>query len=278
MEGFGLVFYNFPDYTLEQFAQYAGAAGFSYAEIMIQHLWNERDSADYAEARASEVGALLRRHGLQPSAVAAGNDFLALGDGSEALTRQVERLKRVCRLARLAGTDLIRIDGGWQKDGVPDDRDYWFAQIVAGLRGIQPFIEREAYTLALDNHGLVTNDADFQVRIFEAVGSPRIGANVDTMNYRWAGHDLATVGRYYHTIAPYARHVHVKDGTGSRGTYRGTALGDGEIDLELAVRELRGAGYAGPWCVEFEGDRAQAEEGYRRGLSWLRTHVGASGA
>jgi sugar phosphate isomerase/epimerase len=271
VEGFGLVFYNFPGHTLEQFAAYAAATGFAYCEIMVGHLWKEADPGDYAEARATEVGALLRRHGLRPSAVAAGNDFLK-GDAAE-LDRQVERLKRVCRLARLAGTDLVRIDGGWVREGDPSDREVWFQRIVEGLRGVQPFIEAEGYTLALDNHGIVTNDADFQARIFEAVASPRIGANLDTMNYRWAGHDLATVARYYHVIAPYTRHVHVKDGRGSREQYRGTVLGEGEIDLERAIAELRGAGYTGPWCVEYEGPREQAEEGYRRGLAWLAAHL-----
>jgi sugar phosphate isomerase/epimerase len=268
---YGLVFWNFRGYSLEQFAQYAGRTGFAYAEIPVACIWNEKDPGDYPEARAGEVGLLLRRHGLRPSAVSAGNDFLQPDDAG--MERQVERLKRVCRLARLAGTDLLRIDGGWPKPGVPESR--WFDLIVAGLRAVKPFLEAEGYVLALDNHGVVTNDADLQVRIFEAVGCARLGANVDTMNYRWAGHDLETVARFYHVIAPYARHVHVKDGRGSRESYRGAALGEGEIDLRRAVSELLDAGYGGPWCVEYEGDPATAEEGYRRGLEWLRAHLGA---
>jgi sugar phosphate isomerase/epimerase len=272
VEGYGLVFYNFPGYSLEQFVLFAARTGFRYAEIPIQYLWNEKDPSDYAEARASEVGSLLRRHGLVPSAVSAGNDFLQPDD--RALEAQIERLRRVLRLARLAGTDLVRVDGGWPKPSVPAERERYFSLIVEGLRGVMPFAEAEGYTLALDNHGVVTNDADFQVRIFEAVASPRLGANLDTMNYRWAGHDLATVARFYHVIAPWVRHVHLKDGRGSQREYRGTALGEGEIDLLAAVRELQAVGYRGPWCVEFEGDRSQAEEGYRKGLEWLRAHLG----
>ena len=211
------------------------------------------------------------RHSFGVSAVSAGNDFLQVDDAG--LARQVERLQRVCRLARLAGAGVVRIDGGWEKPEVPRER--WFERIVAGLSAIRPYLESEGFVLALDNHGTVTNDADFCVRIFEAVGSGQIGANMDTMNYRWAGHDLAAVGRFYHVIAPFVRHVHLKDGRGSRGQYRGTALGEGEIDLELAVRELSAAGYAGPWVVEYEGPRDEAEAGYRRGLQWLRAHVPA---
>ncbi len=266
---FGLIYYNFPGHDLEAFAAYAGGAGFGYAEIPVGEIWREKEPADVPEARAPQVAALLARHGLRLSALSAGNDFLQPDD--EGIERQVARMRRVCALARLAGTDTLRIDGGWEKASVPAER--WFERIVAALRALRPFVDAEGYTLALDNHGTVTNDADFCARVFQAVGSPRIGANVDTMNYRWAGHDLETVGRFYHVIAPYARHVHFKDGRGSRQEYRGTVLGGGEIDLERAVRELRSAGYDGVWTVEYEGPRADAEAGYRAGLEWLRAHV-----
>jgi len=267
---YGLIYYNFPGHSLEQFGAFAGAAGFQRAEVPIGGVWHEKEAGDDPEARAPEVRAMFARHGVRLSALAAGNDFLQPDDAGMAL--QVERLQRVCRLAELAGTKLVRIDGGWAKESVQKER--WFDLMVAGLRAVRPFIERGGYTLALDNHGLVTNDADLQVRVFEAVGSNNVGANVDTMNYRWAGHDLETVGRYYQVIAPYARHVHFKDGRGSREQYRGTVLGAGEIDLERAVRELRAAGYAGVWTVEYEGPRADAEVGYRAGLEWLQAHIG----
>lgn len=269
MAGFGLIYYNFPYNDLERFAAFAQGAGFGFVELPVGQIWDERDMGADPEARAPQVRALLERHGLRISSLSAGNDFLQPDDAT--LERQVRRLERVCGIARLAGTSLLRIDGGWAKDGVPPER--WRERIVAGLSAIRPFVEREGYTLALDNHGLVTNDADLQVGIFREVGSDHIGANVDTMNYRWAGHDLATVARFYHEIAPYARHVHIKDGVGSLRSYRGTVLGEGELDLELAVRELVAAGYPGVWAVEYEGPSADAEDGYRRGLEWLRAHV-----
>lgn len=269
LPGFGLVHYNFPYPDLERFLIFAHAAGFEYCELLCQDVWDEQNPGSEPEARAAEVRALLDRHGMRVSSYAAGNDFLQPDDAS--LRRQVERLKRACGLAKIVGAGVVRIDGGWEKASVVPER--WRAGIVEGLRAIRPFVEREGITLALDNHGTVTNDADLEVAIFQEVGSDRIGANVDTMNYRWAGHDLETVGRFYHVIAPYARHVHMKDGRGSRSAYRGAALGEGEIDLELAVQELQDAGYRGVYAVEYEGPAAQAEDGHRRGLAWLRAHI-----
>lgn len=270
MAGFGLVHYNFPYRDLETFAAFAQLAGFEYCELLTNDVWDEKDPAADPERRAGEVRALLDRHGLRVSSYSAGNDFLQPDDAG--LASQVQRLKRACGLAKTLGAGVVRIDGGWEKESVPQER--WRQCIVDALRAIRPFVEREGVTLALDNHGTVTNDADFEVGIFQEVGSDRIGANVDTMNYRWAGHDLSKVGRFYHAIAPYARHVHMKDGRGSRREYRGTALGEGELDLELAVQELQDAGYRGVYAVEYEGPSADAEEGQRKGLAWLRAHVG----
>ena len=66
--------------------------------------------------------------------------------------------------------------------------------------------------LAVDNHGHVTNDGDLQVELFQQVGSDRVGANMDTMNYRWAGHSLEKIAHFYQIVAPYTFHSHMKDG------------------------------------------------------------------
>jgi len=272
MPDLGLIFYNLPGYDLVRFVEFASAAGFTCAEVAARDIWGDADFPT-ALRKARDFAALLAEHGMHLSAVSAGNDFIQSDD--QAFQAQLERLRQVCLLAREAGTSVVRVDGGHPKDDrVPPDR--WFSLIVRGLSAMREFIEAEGFILALDNHGITTNDADFQVRVLEAVGSRNVGANLDTMNYRWFGHDLATVDRFYRVIAPYVRHTHFKDGRGSRADYRGTALGEGELHLEVAVQALRDVGYTGPWVVEYEG-RSDHEEGYRRGLRWLRAHLVAEG-
>ncbi len=268
MPDFGLIFYNLPGFDLERFVDFASTSGFVCAEIPAKNIWDKVDFPT-AERQATALRTLLADHGMHLSALSAGNDFIQ--PSPEALAAQVDRLRQVCHLARLAGTSLVRIDGGHPKDNaVPQEQ--WFDLIVQGLRAIRPFIESEGFVLALDNHGISTNDADFQVRVFEAVGSKNIGANLDTMNYRWFGHDIETVNRFYREIAPYVRHTHMKDGRGSRSTYQGTVLGQGELNLQAAVDALRDVHYRGPWLVEYEG-RTDHKEGYQAGLRWLREHV-----
>lgn len=270
MPSFGLINYNLGSLDLPGVFQFAKEAGFSHIELMSGHVWDEKkgEDLDTAKRRAEQVAAQLADHGLLLSAFGAGNDFVVLDEAE--VERQVERMKGICELAKILGTQILRTEGGRPKPEVPEDR--WVEAMAGCLKRCVPFIEADQIYLAVDNHGIVTNDADLQVRLLESVGSPFVRATMDTMNYRWAGHDLDTVRRFYRTIAPYVVHLHFKDGRGSRSEYVGDALGEGEIDLKSAVDALVEVGYQGVWTVEYEG-KTDPQEGYRKGLAWLKAHV-----
>jgi sugar phosphate isomerase/epimerase len=266
MQKIGVIHYNFPEFSLSDFLRYAEETGYEYVELAVADVW--ADEIRVQEKRAEAVRKEVDVRGLMVSALSAANDFIQLDE--EAIQFQVDRMERVCALAQILGTDVIRTEGGQSKKEVPEQRQL---EAMAGcLIRCGDFIERDEMLLAVDNHGLVTNDGDLQVALFEKVGSKRVGANLDTMNYRWFGHDLEAVGRFYEIIAPYTFHTHMKDGTGSRQNYVGVALGEGEIDLKKTIRCLRAAGYEGVFCSEYEGKEDSAV-GYRKCYEYLREHV-----
>jgi len=264
----GVIHYNFPGFTWEQFLDYCVKTGFEYFEMALGDIWGP-DVTD-PKAKAKEVRKQIDDRGLKVGALSAGNDFVLLDPA--AIKAQIERMKIICcDLAPLVGTDTIRTEGGWQKDAVPPEK---YAEAIAGcLRQCVPFIEPAGIKLAVDNHGHVTNNGDLQVQIYKMVGSKNVGSNLDTMNYRWAGHDLSTIDRYYEIIAPYVFHTHMKDGTGSLANYKGAALGEGEIHLHHAITCLRKAGYQGVWCAEYEGPEAAGGVGYAKCQKWLKANV-----
>ncbi len=266
MPSFGLIHYNQPDLeTLDDFIAFASGTGFQAVELFIRDYWP--DGADNPESISEGIREKLSAAGLDVCALTAMNDFVQLEESE--INREVKRMERVCGVAKILGCNILRTEGGRPKDSVPPDRH---VEAMAGcLKRCLPFIEREGITLAVDNHGLVTNDADLQIRLFEEVDSPFVAATLDTMNYRWAGHDLETVGGFYEKIAPYVRHVHLKDGTGTRGTYQGKVLGDGEIEISRAVQALKNVNYKGSWCIEYEGKEGSA--GYAKCLERLRELV-----
>jgi sugar phosphate isomerase/epimerase len=262
----GLIHYNAPGETLEEFFRFAADAGFGYVELQSRDVWPE--GSDNPEAEAEKVKRLADGLGLKISALAAQNDFVVLDP--EEVKRQVARMRRICGLAKLLGCDVIRTEGGSPKPEVPEDR--WVEAIAGCITQCREFIETMGILLAVDNHGYVTNDHEVQLEVFRRVKSPNVGANLDTMNYRWFGHSLDTLRDIYARIAPHTFHTHLKDGTGSRESYVGAALGQGEIDLVWAVECLKQAGYASVWCAEWEG-RGDKGAGYIACLDWMRQHI-----
>jgi len=168
------------------------------------------------------------------------------------------------------GTNIIRTEGGQPKDSVKPEQ---YADAIAGcVEKCLPFLEEKNVRFAIDNHGYVTNDHEVQLAVFEKIGSDLVGANFDTMNYRWFGHDVEKLTEIYDAIAPYTLHTHMKDGTGSRAEYVGAALGDGEIPLDHAVKALKAVGYSGVYCAEYEGQEA-TDIGYRKCLDWMKANI-----
>ena len=260
-----LIHYNAPGETIEEFLDYAAETGFEAVELQWRDVWPEDGDP---EKKAERVRKLLDERRLKCSQLAAGNDFVVWED--EAVEAQVERMERICRLAQILGAPCIRTEGGQPKDAVPEE--LWPVAIANCVLNCLDFVEEMGVILAIDNHGYVTNNVDVLISVLEYVDSPLVGTNLDTMNYRWYGYPVETLPYIYERVAPWVKHTHLKDGTGSRKEYKGCALGEGEIPLEAAVGALKRAGYQGVWCAEYEGPRDTSAEGYSSCLSWIKAH------
>lgn len=263
---FGLIHYNAPGANTEEFLRFAADAGFDCAELRAGDVWPAGE--ENPERRAEAVRRVADSLGIATSALSGENDFIVLEE--EAIRAQVARMKRICDLAEILGTKVIRTEGGRPKESVPEEK--WVDAMAECLRRCLEFAEPRGIKFAVDNHGLVTNKPGVLPALFAAVPSDCVGTNLDTMNYRWWGNSVEECDRIYEQVAPKTFHTHLKDGTGSRREYRGCALGEGEIHLEHAVRVLKAAGYNGPWVVEYEG-RTDPAEGYRKSLAWMKAHI-----
>lgn len=267
----GVIHYNWPGFDLEGFMAKASQIGYRYCELRIGDVWDGQ-SKD-GEKRAEATRRLVEKYGMQVSALEAGNDFLQADPA--AFEAQIERYQYVCQLVKHTGTDILRSDGGWNRNNqVPQEQ--WDAMLLEAFKRCAEFIEKFQVRIALDNHGVTTNDGDWQLSLIQRVGSKRLGVNLDTMNYRWFGHSLEKIDHFYRILAPHTFHVHLKDGINDqpRGkNYKGAALGDGEIHLEWAVKCLREAGYQGAWTAEYEGPEAQGGVGYEKCYRWMEAHL-----
>jgi len=261
----GVIHYNFPGLSLDEFIEYAATTGFKYAEMAITDVWPEGD--ENPEGRAEIVRARLDAAGLAADTLQAANDFIVFEE--DEVRRQVDRMRRIVGLAKILGADTIRTEGGWDTGGRDDEAVV--AAIAECLKRCAEFAEVEGVRLAVDNHGQVTNNIDLQLDVLGRVGSKSVGANLDTMNYRWYGYSVRELPDVFRRVAPYVFHTHMKDGTGSLKEYQGAALGEGEVPLDAAFGALDEVGYDGVWCVEYEGKEGLA--GFTKCFEYLKNKL-----
>jgi len=262
----GLIHYRAPGDTTEEFVRWAAGAGFECVELRCADL--EPEGVEDTVANTKALKALLDEVGIVASAVSLGNDFVLLDD--DAIAAQVERTRRLAELTLMLDCNIFRTEGGVRKDAVPEDREA--EAIIRSVEAHLDLCEELDIYLAIDNHGVVSNDFELQLEVFETIDSDYVGANLDTMNYRWYGWDVDRLPEIYEAIAPWTMHTHMKDGRNSRAEYKGAALGDGEIPLDIVVQALKDAGYDGAYCAEYEGQES-GDIGYKKCLAWMQENV-----
>ena len=226
------------------------------------------------ELDLEKLAAIRRRieqAGLRTIAIGSRGDFVQTNPA--AMQDQAELVNPPaggCDVAVALGCDVVRTFGGEAKEGV-DPAD-WEQLIARGYGLCLPHAQSTGITLAMENHGFITNDGDLEMRLLERLGSPNFGLTLDTSNYRWFGADLDTITRWFDKLAPFVAHTHLKDGSAQSGTrreYTALALGEGEAPIAFAVQRLREAGFGRPWCAEYEG-KLEPLVGLERSLRFLR--------
>ncbi len=119
-------------------------------------------------------------------------------------------------------------------------------------------------SLAVENHGRISNQPEFLENIFNAVESERMGQTLDTGNFYWWGHPIDEVYEIMQRFVARVRHTHAKNicyPEDQRRTKRkmgweyktyACPVHEGDIDHKRVVKMLADAGYQGSLTLENE--------------------------
>jgi len=123
----------------------------------------------------------------------------------------------------------------WLAAAVAESTDY------ANSRGVLFAFE------AIANH-LVSRAKDLQ-QLMNRVGDNRLWVNFDPSHFQVMGDDPVAAAR---TLADRTVHVHLKDAQGVPEDFTFPPLGEGRIDFDSMIVELRDGGYDGVLSAEYE--------------------------
>lgn len=230
-------------------AKNAGADGVELLDFFYKDIEREREEAQNA----------LTETGLPIPIFSVANNFAKLTP--EERSAQVDRIKFGVDEANRFGAKVVRVFAGDVAEGITfDQARSW---IVEGLSEASIYADSKYVKLALENHGSLAGRGD-QVRgLIEDVraksGVNALGANPDTGNFLLVNQPSHEAIR---EVARYANMVHFKDFAEGDGPfialngqkYVGAAVGEGLVNLEQCILELKAAGFDGWLSVEYEGD------------------------
>lgn len=236
-------------------AKRIGADGVELLDFFYKDLEQDRRLAQQA----------LEDTGLPCPIFSVANNF-AKTDPAERAS-QLDRVKFGVDEAVRYCAKVVRVFAGDVAEGVTFDQARTW--IIEGLAAASDYAGANGVNLALENHGRLAGRGDQVLGLIQDVrsrcGHDALGANPDTGNFLLVDQSSPeAVGQ----VANVALMVHFKDFRSGEGpyvalsgkTFRGTVIGDGEVDLHGCVRALSSAGFDGWYSLEYEGEGDPIDE------------------
>lgn len=256
--------------TVDEFLVKAKKLGFDGVMLMAKR--PHVSPLDYdAQARKA-----LRRRieglGLKLVCLAGYTDFTAGIDkgGIPHVEIQASYVEDLARLARDLGTNMVRVFTGYERPGIPFDKQY--AMVVQGLRLAGEKAAPYGVTLAVQNHHDIAAHHDALAWLVEEVDLPNVKAAFDAWTPTLQGLTPAQIKVAVHRMKPHMVHTTVADYVEqSRWRYdsavtnflprdpvmRAVPLGQGVIDYKTFFEALKEIGFQGyiayEMCEVLEG-------------------------
>lgn len=262
--------------SLDAVIEFAGAAGASALEVAAGPGGNHIDILTLTQSEADRIKGLLSKHGV-------GISSLAWYTNATAANRDeiIANLKKLVDCAVMLDVEVVctlagmPVEGKSKLETIEQDCSQVFPPVLE-------YAQSKNVKVALENwfatclQGLAEFD-----KMFEVVPKSNFGLNFDPSHLLWQGIDyIAAVhrfsGRIFHT---HAKDTEVRDdllaylGNQAKGWWRYVIPGFGRVKWGEYVAALRRAGYDGVLSIEHEDGTFTPEEGFIKGINYLKTFV-----
>jgi len=220
---------------------------------------------DYDEAARKALKKRIQDLGLKLVCLAGYTDFTTGADkpGIPNVEIQASYVGEIARLARDLGTDMVRIFTGYEREGVPFDRQY--AMVLEGLKLAGREAAKYNVTLAVQNHHDIALHHDAMHWLLKEVDLPNVKAGWDAWSPTLEGLSSKEIVRgvmkmkpfIVHTIAAdymrWPRYQYEHDLTNyveAGSAMRAVPMGQGIIDYKTFFNTLKKIGYQGYLAYE----------------------------
>lgn len=236
-----------PDWSFDKITEFAAVHGYQGLELRgLQRQMDLTKSPEFSSPQ--NMRATLKR--MQDK----GLQFVGLGSSAtlhfaDAATRakNLDEGRRFIDLAQVINCPFVRVfPNNFPKD---QERNATIDLISQGLLELAEHASGSNVTVLMETHGDVVAAADL-VTIMKAAEHRHTGLVWDISNM-WTVTKESPV-EVYPKLKKYIRHTHIKDARVIDGKPQYTLLGEGEVPIFAAIRELVKDNYNGFYSFEWE--------------------------
>jgi len=246
---------------------------------------------DYDAAARKALRRKIERLSLELVCLAGYTDFTAGVDKSGIPNVEIQAcyVGELAKLAHDLGTDMVRIFTGYERPGIPFDKQY--ALVVEGLKLAGQKAAQYGVTLAVQNHHDIAVHHDMMYWLLREVNLPNVKAAFDAWSPTLEGLSSEQIKAAILKMKPFIVHTTVADYVRlPRYHYQSTLtnflecetliravpVGEGFIDYETFFNTLREIGYQGyiayEMCEVLEGggDIENLDKTAKKFLSYMK--------
>jgi sugar phosphate isomerase/epimerase len=186
--------------------------------------------------------------------------FIMSNRFDERLEQELQAARGLVQAAQQLGVDAVRIDVVPRK--LKADQFLPFA--IDACKRLCATAQDTPVRFGVENHGSTTNNPQFLDKLFDGVGSDKLGLTLDCANLYWWGMPLKDLYGVYEKFAPRVVHTHCKSihypadkqnvrrPIGWEYDKYDCPIYEGDLDFKRIVSILGQANYRGDLCVEDE--------------------------
>ena len=244
--------------TVDEFLLKAKELGFD--GVMLVAKKPHVSPLDYDSRARKRLKARIEELGLELVCLAGYTDFTAGVDkpGIPHVEIQAAYVGELARLARDLGTDMIRIFTGYERKGVPFDKQY--SMVVEGLKMAGQKAAQHGVTLAVQNHHDIGLHHDAMYWLLNEVNLPNVKAAWDAWSPTLEGLSSEELRQSVLKMKPFIVHTTSADYVRLprfhyqhnftnylplEDVLRAVPLGEGIIDYHTFFNTLKEIGYQG---------------------------------
>lgn len=199
--------------------------------VELRSVW-EKGPFQWEEADVRRMKEMLDAAGLAVCGI--GAPFFKCDRADRAaVTEHIESLRRLCKFARILGTNMIRGFSFWKNENDTPET------IAEEFKAVTPILVEENMYLVLEPDPAVnTPNGATVAALLQKIDHPRVGALWDPGNIPFDTAGEIPYPNGYEAVFPWLRHVHLKDSLRDENGPRVVPFGTGQVDMEGQFRRL----------------------------------------